>query len=99
MVIGAPRPHGAVTLHGQAVVLPGSDCHHSREPCDLGGSRNAIARGIRRERSVAELTIEVVAPGPDGAIRLEGEAVETPRGDCRHASHTAHLYRCRATQW
>ena len=88
-VIGAPGPDGAVGLEREAVVVArgnGDDAAERRAALiEHGPGQGAGVGG-----AVAELTLVVVAEGPDLAGTVEGEAVVLARGhrdDVAQAQH------------
>ncbi len=87
IAVVAPGPEGAVLLQGKAVGIAAGDGHPVVRLADLPGG------GVRGEVQVAlaELTVVVQAPSPEGAILLQGQGVvgggghgrPLPCSDCR----------------
>src|SRR5262249_966136 len=93
-LVRAPGPEGsrrqAVGLEGEGVTISGADPAHA-------GQGPALHRsGARGRAPVAELTGLVVAPGPDRAVRLQGQAVRVAARHRHHACQAADLGRRRA---
>jgi hypothetical protein len=92
----APRPHGAIRLEGEVVRLASHHGNHRREVANVAGPvhldgrvaivgalAERVGRRERRDGVVAEHTRTVDAPVPDGAVRLQDDAVAcaAPHGD------------------
>ena len=78
--IGAPGPDGAVALQGQAESRPGGDGGDVGKRGTLAGhdlDRSGAAGGL----AVTQLTVVVPAPGPDGAVALEGQGEVVTAGN------------------
>src|SRR5205823_1668546 len=73
-VVVAPGPDGAIALHRQAVLAAAGNGRDAAEPGYLHGCADAVG-GARGERAVPQLAEVVVAPGPDGAVALQRQAV------------------------
>ena len=76
--IVAPGPDRAVRRKGQTVISPSRDVSDGHPAGQADLHRN-ITVGIC---PVAQFAIIIVAPGPDRAVRREGQTVITPHPRC-----------------
>src|SRR5689334_11504388 len=77
ILVGPPGPDGTVRLEGEGVISAGGHCHITALPHVLDRDRHGVVNRI----TVTQLPLVVLPPGPEGAIRLQGEGACTSGGD------------------
>src|SRR4029079_13331152 len=74
-VVATPRRHGSVRQQGEAVVRARLDVG------DTAQGRDSYGAGAVCFRPVAELSVDVGAPGPERSVRLDRETVLATSSD------------------
>ena len=85
--IATPRPHGAVFSYCETMVHARRDGLDGRQARNGKGNETLVAR----QRAHTELVGGIRAPGPHGAILVEGEVVVLARGNCDDVRQVCHL--------
>ena len=83
--VGAPGSDEAIGANCQAVIgAGGNGCHFPSTIQDRHVNRHRHVSGVPHPAVVAELAVVIVAPGGQGAVAAQRQAMFAPRRDGGH---------------